>query len=391
MEILPQKKRATSHAGQEARGIDEPHLTGLEIEAPESAPLDAAPPALGALTLVDAAPAVALENHAPTVYLARLAPGSRRAMRGALQTIAGIVSGGALGADALPWGDLRYQHTAAIRAILAQKYAPAMANKCLSALRGVLKEAWRLKHIETEDYQRAVDIGPVKGERLQAGRMLSRGELQALFIACATGNGAAGARDAAILAVLAGAGLRRSEVVGLDRADYDAKTGSLAVRLGKGNKARETFAGPDTREALDAWLEFRGDDAGPLFFPLKRGRPKKDGEAMGRGLDWDAAKVRRLRDQSIMDILLKRLDEAGLDSASPHDLRRTFASNAIDRGGDLSTVQKLMGHASPQTTARYDRRGDETKKRVAGLVDLPYVRPAKQKRLPFGKRRGSAF
>lgn len=339
-----------------------------------------------------AAPFVAPEDHATSVYLGRLAPGSRRAMRGALETIAEIVSGGALDANSLPWGELRYQHTAAVRSILAERYSAAMANKCLSALRGVLKEAWRLEQIETTDYQRAVDIGPVKGSREPKGRMLTKGELQAIFIVCANENGASGARDAAIVAVLAGAGLRRAEVVGLDRADYNPKTGAIHVRAGKGNKERGTFAGP-AMEPLDAYLEYRGDADGPLFLPLKRGRPKKDGESAGRGrpLETGAGKMRRLNDQSIMDIVVKRCDEAGIDYGSPHDFRRTFASNALDRGGDISTVQKMMGHASPQTTARYDRRGDETKRRTAELVELPYVRPAKQKRLPFAKRGRSPF
>src|SRR5947209_4680910 len=88
-------------------------------------------------------PAVPPINPA-AVYLARLAPGSRRTMRGALDTIAGILTSGRQDAAALDWATLRYQHTQAIRAALADRYQPAMANKCLAALRGTLKECWRL-------------------------------------------------------------------------------------------------------------------------------------------------------------------------------------------------------------------------------------------------------
>src|SRR5580658_3167513 len=85
--------------------------------------------------------AIAPDRHPAAVYLARLAPGSRRTMRAALQTMAGILSGGMLDALSIDWSGVRYQHTAALRSHLAEKYAPATANKMLSALRGVLQEA----------------------------------------------------------------------------------------------------------------------------------------------------------------------------------------------------------------------------------------------------------
>lgn len=56
-----------------------------------------------------------------------------------------------------------------------------------------------------------------------------------------------------------------------------------------------------------------------------------------------------------------------------HDFRRTFAGNLLDNGNDLVTVQKLMGHASPTTTAAYDRRGEEVKRRASRSLHVPYV------------------
>lgn len=60
-------------------------------------------------------------------------------------------------ATTLDWSVLRYQHTAAIRSVLMEKYSPAMANKMISALRGTLKEAWRLELMTTEEYGRSLD------------------------------------------------------------------------------------------------------------------------------------------------------------------------------------------------------------------------------------------
>ena len=83
----------------------------------------------------DALPArthAAADSHAALVYLSRLAPGSRRTMRAALDCIAGLLTKGREGATTLAWEALRYEHTQAIRAVLAERYAPATANKMLA-------------------------------------------------------------------------------------------------------------------------------------------------------------------------------------------------------------------------------------------------------------------
>ncbi len=129
-----------------------------------------------------------LTRHPVAVYLARLAPGSRRSQRAALETMAGILTTGRLGIDELPWHRLGYQHTQALRAALAERFSPATANRHLAALRGVLREAWRLGLMSAEDLQRSIDLPAVRGERLPRGRALSRGELRALFESCRKGR-----------------------------------------------------------------------------------------------------------------------------------------------------------------------------------------------------------
>src|SRR5438094_5361863 len=158
---------------------------------------------------------IALDRHPVAVYLARLAPSSRRTMHAALNSIAGLLSDDRCDAWSLAWEKLRYRHTTAVRALLADgRYAPSTANRHLAALRGVLKECWRLGYVSAEDFQRAADLEPVRGSRLPRGRALQPGEVRALFAACEDDDRkkpAMAARDAAILALLYGSGLRRGE------------------------------------------------------------------------------------------------------------------------------------------------------------------------------------
>lgn len=305
-----------------------------------------------------------LDRNPAAVYLASLSsPGGRRTQRQALNVIAGLVSSGQI-ADCLafPWESLRYQHTAAIRAQLPQHYKTATANRMLAALRGVLKQAWRLGLMTAEEYQRAADVQNLRGASLPAGRELSPAEVAALMESCGADPGAGGARDAAVIALLYGAGLRREEAAGLDLADFTPASGQMVIR-GKGNKERTVYLKNGSADALADWLTVRGGDPGPLFYPINKG---------------GKIQRRRLTTQAIYNLLAKRGEEAGVHKFSPHDMRRTFVSDLLDAGADIVTVSKMAGHANVSTTARYDRRGEQTKQKAAGLLHVPYHQRKKE-------------
>jgi integrase len=156
------------------------------------------------------------------VYLARLSAGSRPTMAEVLGTIARIASGGRLAPDTFPWHSLRYPHVQAVRTALTETIStrtgkplsPATLDKTLSALRGVLKEAWRLGLMSAEDLVRAADVELVRGSRPLKGRALESHEVAVLFHTCMRDRTPAGPRDAVILALGLGAGLRRAELAG---------------------------------------------------------------------------------------------------------------------------------------------------------------------------------
>lgn len=310
---------------------------------------------------VSPASLVAGDQCPARVYLARLAPSGRRVQATALAHIATLVSSGRSDAWSLPWGELRYAHTHAIRTHLAGAYAPATANRMLAALRGVLREAWRLGAMSSDDFHRATDLPAVRGERLPAGRAVTAGELAALFASCDATP--AGVRDAALIAVLYGTGVRRSEAVDLDVADVDLDTASVTVRNGKGAKARQTYLPAGAIAAVASWLDLRGTDPGPLFVPVRRGGHLQSG--------------RRMTGQAVRDILLRRAKAANVAPFGPHSLRRSMVGDLLDTGAtDIATVARLCGHASVTTTARYDRRPEAAKARAAALLHVPYTTPA---------------
>jgi integrase len=292
-------------------------------------------------------------------YLLRLAAGSRRSMMLALNTIAGILTGGELDAEHFPWERMRYEHAQAVRAHMATCLAPASVNHHLAALRGVLREAWRLRLIDSETLHRTIDVAAVRGTTLPRGRALSTGEIGALFSACATDASTAGARDSALLALLFGCGLRRAEAVALDVADFDPEAATVKIRNGKGNKQRIVHTANGTHDALLDWLVVRGSGVGPLFPSIN-----KSGRILSR----------RLSDGAVRWIALERARAAGVKEFSPHDARRSFISNLLDAGVDISTAQQLAGHASVSTTTRYDRRGEATRRRAVATIHIPYRR-----------------
>ena len=209
--------------------------------------------------------------------------------------------------------------------------------------------------MQHDDLAKATDLGSVLGESEPSGRALNNEELQKVFDACHRDISPAGIRDGAIIGLLYGLGLRRSELVSLDLSNYNQSQGIISVH-GKGNTYRLGYAMEQVRQLLDAWLHLRGRWEGPMFSPINKG----GGMAQNR-----------FSPQGLALVVTKRAAEAGVDTFSCHDLRRTFITDLISAGADLSVVQKLAGHRNISTTLIYDRRGEEAKVKAARLISMP--------------------
>ena len=162
-------------------------------------------------------------------------------------------------------------------------------------------------------------------------------------------------RDAALLGILFGCGPRRAEVVTIDINKTNFSDRSIKV-IGKGNKERELEMPPRTIDLVKTWLEESGLQFGPLFRPVNR---------------WNqVAEDRRLTARGVYDIVIRRVKQAGLDKASPHDLRRSFLTYLLDNGEDLATAADMAGHASADTTRRYLRHQKRRNRAAADNIDF---------------------
>lgn len=302
-----------------------------------------------------------LDTNPAAVYLAKLRPSGRRSQFSTLSRMARIMSNGGIEDPlAFPWEKLRYSHIAALKSRLQEDpeiKAVATINKYLAALRGVAREAWRLDLMDADDYMKIKSVEPVIGETLPAGRYVTPGEILALMRACQEDPSDAGVRDAALIGLMAAGGLRREEVIKLDLADYNPAEGSLTVK-GKRGKDRMVYLENGALDAFLDWLIIRGNEPGPLFQPINRG---------GRITN------SRLTTQAIYLMLKSRCELAGVSELSPHDLRRTAASDLL-KTTDALTVAKILGHSSVNTTLKYDRRGEGAKRDAAKTLFIPYTR-----------------
>lgn len=198
----------------------------------------------------------------------------------------------------------------------------------------------------------------------------SLSQSQAEVLLDQTSSGKTPRRDRALLELLYSAGLRASEVVGLNRDDLDLATGIARVR-GKGNKERLALFGGAARRALEEYLA--GDRCEPL-----------DGKAL-----FTNEKGGRLTSRTVQNVIKRWAMQAGLPAeVTPHTLRHSFATHLLDGGADLKVVQQLLGHASLATTQIYTHVSVERLREAVRTAHPKSRGPAQQPNEQGGSEKG---
>ena len=191
-------------------------------------------------------------------------------------------------------------------------------------------------------FLRKRDIAAISPEKIELAKLPERqldlitpAELARLMQA-AHGTEEKNLRDTAILELLFSTGLRVSELCALDT-DLDLTQDSFSVR-GKGDKVRVVFLSPTAKNAVAAYLKARKDMAEALFVNVPRGK----------------AIPARLTPRSVERLIETCARKAGITKkVSPHILRHVFATDLLNNGADIRSVQQLLGHASINTTQIY--------------------------------------
>jgi integrase/recombinase XerC len=295
-----------------------------------------------------------------TLYLARLAPSSQLTMRYVLQEAADRLGFEDNNIEEIPWHKLQPDDVIALVATLrSDGYAPNTSSLYVNAVRGVMNEAWRLSLITQDHLLKMRSVKGIAGTRLSQGRNLKRTLIQELMAVCAADPRPQGLRDAAVIAILYGSGMRKSESVNLELKQIDFAERSLRVTA-KGNKQLIKYAPSWAFAKLDAWLAFRrsqlleGQDDDPfLFNRIRRG---------------SHITRERITKHAIYYIARQRGAQVGV-KIMPHDFRRSFITRVIEEH-DLSIAQKLAHHTNIQTTANYDVRDDNERRRAIDRFDL---------------------
>jgi len=215
----------------------------------------------------------------------------------------------------------------------------ATINLHLSAIRRLADESAESGWLSPEH---AIGIRRVKGvKRLgrKIGNWLTRNQAQELVNA-ASRDSLRGWRDGAMLGLLLGCGLRRSEVVGLNLDQLQSREGRWVIvnLIGKGKRLRTIPVPSWSKELLDAWLRHSGVREGKVFRRVLKGGTLREADVTANVV-WYAVK--------------RCACQAGITNLAPHDLRRTCARLCHGCGGELEQIQFLLGHVSVQTTERY--------------------------------------
>ena len=235
-------------------------------------------------------------------------------------------------------------------------YAPSTINLRLSAIRKLASEAADNGIMDPVLAQGVQHVKGVKTSGVRTGNWLTLNQAQR-FIRTPDLTTLKGLRDRAILAIMIGAGLRRSEVAKLtfDHIQMRDARWVIVDLIGKRKRVRSVPIPAWAKAAVDEWTKTANIDEGRIFRSVNKG---------------DNISGPDLTPQAVADVVKEYAAVCGFDNLAAHDLRRTFAQLADKGGSDLQQIQLSLGHASVQTTERYLNKSQDLKSAPCDFIHL---------------------
>lgn len=267
----------------------------------------------------------------------------------------GFPEGDANDPESFPWHRITPEHAATFRRHLVDRYPkPKSSSAYISTIRRMIRECGRAGLLNSDQRDLILDelryVGSATQER--TGRALTDADLAGIFAGAASNRlKRMRTRNLAILTILLSTGLRAGETCDLDLSDYQPNDHSFTVRHTKSSEPRRAWLNDAAVQALQAWLELRGDQPGPLF-PGHLGN--------------------RLDTNGVGYVVITSAQRGNVNGkVGSHDFRRTFITRLLEAGTDPFLVAKLVGHKKVSTTLIYDRRGETELRNSVRNLELP--------------------
>ncbi|ALN21709.1 MULTISPECIES: site-specific integrase [Ectopseudomonas] len=291
-----------------------------------------------------------VENAIRNFFLGKMASSSKLNIRYSMARIAtdaGIIPGDRP-IESVPWHTL---NASAVTSLIDTWQARELSNDTISLnvqiIRGCARACFLAGLMPAEQFALLKEIKPPRGRNKRGrGRAVALRWRDLMFEECLKDERPQGIRDAAILGVFFGVGLRRAEVSRIQVEDVDIDAGEVRLKVKGGNTVTK-YLSPLAVRHLHPWIEVRAKSLGyrgPLFCRILKNGKLVDKAVKPNGLYY---------------LLEQRSKHAGLPFlVRPHDARRTVGTWALSEFGEI-VAKEVLGHANLSTTAIYDMRGDK--------------------------------
>jgi site-specific recombinase XerD len=244
--------------------------------------------------------------------------------------------------DFMTWYDLNKRTELNTSTLMAYRAKLTKSQLSASSINSNLLVAKKLACYQNQDDPMKVwsierNVKAMPPNRVKARKVLTLEQIKLVLAGCHDGT-VRGCRDEAMIALMFGAGLRKSEVPKLDLTDFDGM--DLLIRQSKGRKTRYVPLPDWAIRRLKAWLGVRPpiDGEKAIFIAWSRGR---------------------MSERNIYAVFIERTQKAGFEGFHPHNARTSYVTHLLKLKNDIAVVSRLVGHSEVQTTVTYDLRGDE--------------------------------